>query len=74
MDFYFVFFIFQGSTLNLKKKLLLGKVFGSPYTSNRIYLLQSCFASYVHFKDMYIILNGISQILFVSGIKNFANL
>ena len=62
------FFIFQRSTLNLEKtrKHLLRKIFGSPHTSNRIYLLQNYFSNYVYLKDMYITLKGIGKSLLVS--------
>ena len=52
-----------------KKKHLLGNIFGSPHTSNRIYLLRNCFSNYVYLKDMYITLKGIGKILFVSVLR-----
>ena len=52
-----------------KKKHLLGNIFGSPHTSNPIYLLQNCFSNYVYLKDMYITLKGIGKILFVSVLR-----
>ena len=44
---------------------LYGNIFGSPHTSNRIYLLRNCFSNYLYLKDMYIALKGIGKILFV---------
>ena len=54
-----------------KKKHLLGKIFGSPHTRNRIYLLQNCFPKYVYLKDVYITLKGkgIGKILFISVLR-----
>ena len=52
-----------------KKKHLLGNIFGSPHTSNRIYLLRNCFSNYVYLKDMYLSLKGIGKILFVSVLR-----
>ena len=52
-----------------KKKHLLGNIFGSPHTSNRIYLLRNFFSSYVYLKDMYITLKSIGKILFVSVLR-----
>ena len=49
-----------------KKKHLLGNIFGSPYTSNWIYLLRNCFSNYIFLKDVYITLKGTGKILFVS--------
>ena len=59
-----------------KKKHLLWNIFGSPHTSNWIYFLRNCsnFSNYVCLKDTYITLKGIGKILFVSVLKNFANL
>ena len=48
-----------------KKKHLLGNIFGSLHTSNRISLLRNCFSNYVYVKDMHIILKGIEKMLFV---------
>ena len=48
-----------------KQKHLLGKMFGSPHTSNRIYLLRNCFSNYVYLKDMYIALKTTGKNLFV---------
>ena len=53
----------------MKKKHLLENIFGSPHTSNRIYLLWNCFSNYVYLKDMYITLKGIGKILFVSVLR-----
>ena len=55
----------------MKKEHLLGNVFGSPHTSNWIYLLQNCFSNYLHLKDMYTTLKGIGKIIFVSVIRIF---
>ena len=55
----------------MKKKHLLGNVFGSPHTSNWIYLLQNCFSNYLHRKDMYITLKGIGKIIFVLVVRIF---
>ena len=52
-----------------KKKHLLGNIFGSPHTRNRIYFLGNCFSNYVYLKDMYITLKGIGKILFVSVLR-----
>ena len=52
-----------------KKKHLLGNFFGSPHTSNRIYLLGNCFSTYIYLKDMYITLKGIGKTLFVSVLR-----
>ena len=49
-----------------KEMHLLGNIFGSPHTSNRIHSLRNCFSNYVYLKDMYITLKGIGKILFVS--------
>ena len=71
MDYYFFFYIFQRTTFNLEKKQkhLLRKMFGSPHTSNQIYLLWNGFSNYAYLKDMYITLKGIGKILFVSVLK-----
>ena len=57
----FVFYVFSRGTFNLEKnkKHLLRKMFGSPHTINRIYLLWNCFSNYVYLKDIYITVNGI---------------
>ena len=52
-----------------KQKHLLGKMFGSPHTSNRIYLLRNCFSNYVYLKDMYIALKTTGKNLFVSMLR-----
>ena len=52
-----------------KKKYLLENIFGSLHKSNRIYLLQNCFSNYVYLKDIYITLNGIGKIFFVSVLR-----
>ena len=52
-----------------KKKHLLGNIFGSPYTSNWIYLLRNCFSNYIYLKDMHITLKDIEKILFVSVLR-----
>ena len=52
-----------------KKKHLLGNIFGSPHTSNRIYLLGNCFSTYIYLKDMYLTLKGIGKTLFVSVLR-----
>ena len=71
MDYYFFFYIFQRTTFNLeeKQKHLLRKMFGSPHTSNQIYLLWNGFSNYAYLKDKYITLKGIGKILFVSVLK-----
>ena len=61
-----------------KIKHVIGKIFGSPHTSNWIYLLRNCFSNYVYLKDMYLSLKGIGKILFVSVLRillicNFLN-
>ena len=43
----FLFFLFQRNTLNLEKKALVKKMFGSYHRSNRIYLLRNCFSDYI---------------------------
>ena len=58
----YCFFIFQISTFNQEKKTISG----SPHTNNGIYLLWSCFSSYVYLKDVYITMKGIRKILFLS--------
>ena len=59
MDYYF-FLFFNGSEkyLQFKKlqKHLVEKIFGSPHTSNRIYLPWNYFTNYVYLKDMCITL------------------
>ena len=52
-----------------KKKHLLGNIFGSLHTSNRISLLRNCFSNYVYVKDMHITLKGIEKMLFVSVLR-----
>ena len=52
-----------------KTKHLLGKMFGSPHTSNGNYLLRNCFSNYVYLKDTYITLKGIWKILFRSVLR-----
>ena len=52
-----------------KIKHVIGKIFGSPHTSNWIYLLRNCFSNYVYLKDMYLSLKGIGKILFVSVLR-----
>ena len=37
---------------------MLGENSGSPYTSNRIYLLPIGFSKYVYLKNMYVTLRG----------------
>ena len=61
----------SGYTFYKEKKHLLGNIFGSPYTSNQIYLLRNCFSNYVYLKDMPITLKGIGKILFVSVLRIF---
>ena len=74
VDCYFVF-LHQRSTFNLEKqKHLLGKMFCSPHTSNRIYLLQNCFLNYEYLKDMHITLKGIGKIVFISVFSNVSKL
>ena len=53
-----------------KKKHLLGNIFGSSHTRNRIYLLQKCFSNYVYLKDMYMTLEGTGKLLFASVLRN----
>ena len=68
-DFFFYIFLYISETyfqLRKKQKPLLGRRFGLPQTSNRIYLLRNCFSSYIYLKDMYNTLKGIGKILFVS--------
>ena len=52
-----------------KKKHLLGNIFGSPHTSNRIYLLRNCFSNYIYLKDMYITFKDIGKFLFLVVLK-----
>ena len=52
-----------------KIKHVIGKIFGSPHTSNWIYLLRNCFSNYVYLKDTYITLKGIGKTLFVSVLR-----
>ena len=52
-----------------KKKHLLRKIFGSPYTSNQIYLRLNCFSNYVYLKDIYLTLKEIGNIMFASVLK-----
>ena len=52
-----------------KKKHLLGNIFGSLHTSNRISLLRNCFSNYAYVKDMHITLKGIEKMLFVSVLR-----
>ena len=60
----------QRITFNLeKKKHLLRKIFGSPYTSNQIYLRLNCFSNYVYLKDIYLTLKEIGKIMFASLLK-----
>ena len=61
-----LFFYISEKYLLFRQKHLLGKMFGSPHTSNRIYLLQNCFSNCAYNKDMYITLKGIGKILFLS--------
>ena len=69
MDYYF-FYIFQRSTFNLEKtKAFVKENFGSPDTSNRIYLLWNCFSNYVYHKDMYITLKGTGKVIFASVLR-----
>ena len=52
-----------------KKKHLLMKIFGSPYTSNQIYLRLNCFSNYIYLKDIYLTLKEIGKIMFASVLK-----
>ena len=52
-----------------KKKHLLGNIFGSPHTSNWIYLLRNCFSNYLYLNGMSITLKGIGKIMFVSVLQ-----
>ena len=56
---------------NISERNLLGKMFGSPHTSNQIYLLWNflklCIDRYL--KDMYITLKGTGKTLFVSVLR-----
>ena len=52
-----------------KKKHLLGNIFGSPHTSNWIYLLRNCFSNYLYLNGMNITLKGIGKIMFVSVLQ-----
>ena len=71
MDYYFLFFYISEKYLQFMKKErhLLRKNFGSPHTSNRIYLLWNYFSNYINLKGMYKTLKGICI-----GVKNFGNL
>ena len=71
----FVFIFHHSSYLSMKllvilfireKKHLLGNTFGSPHTSNRIYLLRNFFPKCVYLRDMYITLKDSGKVLFVS--------
>ena len=68
-NYYFFFYISEKYVQFRKKqkKHLLGKIFGSPHTSNQFYLLQNCFTNYIYLKDMYITLTGINVRV---GVKN----
>ena len=72
MDYSF-FLFFNGSEkyLQFKKlqKHLVEKIFGSPHTSNRIYLPWNYFTNYVYLKDMCITFKEIGKILFVSILR-----
>ena len=69
-DYYFFFYISEKYLqFRKKQKHLLGKTFGSPHTSNQVYLLQNYFSNYVYLKDMYITLKGIEKTLFVSVLR-----
>ena len=59
----------SGYSFYKEKEHLLGNIFGSPYTSNRIYLLRNYFSNYVYLKDMYITSKSIGKILFVSVLR-----
>ena len=50
-------------------KLLLGENFGSPHTSNQVYLLRGYFSNYLYLKDMYIILKGTGKILYALELR-----
>ena len=52
-----------------RKSICQRKLFVSLHTSNRIYLLQSCFSNYVYLKDLYMSLKGIGKALFVSVLR-----
>ena len=66
----FLFYISE-KYLKLKKKQkhLFGRIFGSPHTSNLIYILRNCFSYYAYLKDMYMTLKGIGKILFASVLR-----
>ena len=71
-----IFFYISEKYIQLRKKKmpLLRQIFGSPYTSDLIYLQWNCFSSYLYLKDMYIILKGTGKILFILVLRIFANL
>ena len=54
-------YLFFGKAPSIQKntKPFAQELFGSPHTSNRIYLLQNCLSNYVYLKHMYIVLRGI---------------
>ena len=74
MDYCF-FFMFHRSTLNLEKeqKNLLGKVFGSLYSSNLVCLLQKFFKVYISQKHVPNLERNRKNSVRIS-VKNFANL
>ena len=69
-NFYFFLYISEKYVQFRKKqkKHLLGKIFGSPHTSNQFYLLQNCFTNYIYLKDMYITLTGINVCVSVKNV------
>ena len=54
----------------IRKIICQGTLFGSLYTSNRIYFLRNCFSNYVYLKDMYMHLKGTGKILLVEVLRN----
>ena len=74
MDYCF-FFMFHRSTLNLEKeqKNLLGKVFGSLYSSNLVCLRQKFFKVYISQKHVPNLERNRKNSVRIS-VKNFANL
>ena len=74
MDYCF-FFMFHRRTLNLEKeqKNLLGKVFGSLYSSNLVCLLQKFFKVYISQKHVPNLERNRKNSVRIS-VKNFANL
>ena len=71
MDYFFFIYVSEKYLqFRKKQKHLLRKIFGSPHTSKRIYLLCNCFSNYIYISIRYAhTLKGIGKFVLVSVLK-----